>query len=105
MPEVQQERRAEARFPLFLPASIRSGAGTSRVQLRNLSCSGAQAESLRPPPTGSSVTLTRDQLIIEARVAWVTGMRFGLSFADPIRTTDLLVQLSRGRETAALRAY
>lgn len=104
MPNMQQERRAESRFPLFLPATIRTGAGAARVQLRNLSCSGAQAESLRPPGQGSRVTLTRDELIVEARVAWVSGIRFGLSFAQPIRATDLLVQLSRGREAAALRA-
>lgn len=103
MPNMQHERRAESRFPLFLPATIRTGAAASRVQLRNLSCSGAQAESLRPPAAGSSVTLTRDDLIVEARVAWVCGMRFGLSFADRIRATDLLVQLSRGRQAAAER--
>ena len=102
---MSSERRAESRFPLFLPASVRSGAATSRVQLRNLSCSGAQAESLRPPPTGSPVTLTRDGLIVAARVAWVSGMRFGLSFGEPIHATDLLVQLSCGREAAPLRAY
>ena len=103
MPNMQQERRAESRFPLFLPATVRAGAGASRVQLRNLSCSGAQAESLRPPPQGSNVTLTRDQLIVEARVAWVSGMRFGLSFADPIGANDLLVQLGRGREAPRQR--
>jgi PilZ domain-containing protein len=104
MPTMPEDRRAESRFPLFLPATVRSGPASSRVQLRNLSCSGAQAESLRPPPEGASVTLTRDELIVEARVAWVSGIRFGLSFDQPIRATDLLIQLSRAREAVASRA-
>jgi hypothetical protein len=94
---VEAERRAEPRFPLFLAATARQGSGTTRIQLRNLSRSGALAEALRPPAEGSSVTLARDDLLVQARVAWVEGMRFGLAFDEPIRATDLLVQLSRSR--------
>ena len=101
--EVTEERRTEPRFHLFLPATIRSGAAANRIQLRDLSCSGAQAEALRPPPAGSAVTLVRDELVVEAKVAWNRGMRFGLTFGAPIRPTELLVQLSRARQAVASR--
>ncbi|HWT11636.1 MAG TPA: PilZ domain-containing protein [Allosphingosinicella sp.] len=94
------QARSEPRFPVFLPATIRSGPCASRVHLRDLSRSGALAESLRPPPPGSPVTLARDGLLVEAEVVWVGGMRFGLQFATPLEATELLVQLSRSRAAA-----
>lgn len=82
---------------MYLAASLRIGGDSRRVQLRNLSRSGALAEALRPPPAGNPVTLAANGLLAEAQVEWVRGSRFGLSFRQPLRATDLLVQLSRSR--------
>jgi hypothetical protein len=57
------------------------------------------AEALRPPAEGDRVVLAREQLIVEARVAWVRGLAFGLDFDDPLRATDLFVQLGRSRDS------
>ena len=92
------ERRAEPRFPLFLAAMTHSGPTASRVQLRNLSRSGALGEALRPPQEGGRVMLARGELLVEADVMWVRGIRFGLRFREPLRATELLVQLSLSRE-------
>jgi len=93
-----QERRGEPRFPLFLAATARSGTASARIQLRNLSRSGALAEALRPPSLGSRVVLAREGLLTAAQVVWVSGMRFGLAFEQPIRATDLPLQLSQSRQ-------
>ena len=94
----RSERRRVPRFPLFLPASVRSGSGAGRVHLRNLSCSGALAEGLRPgPPPGSPVTVSHDDLLLEAEVVWSQGRRFGLHFREPLATEALLARLGRGR--------
>ena len=96
--DTTSERRAEPRFPLFLPASARCGAGAARVHLRNLSRSGALAEALRPPPArGSAVTLSRDGLLAQAEVMWTQGPRFGLRFDEPLDPDALLAQLRGGR--------
>lgn len=94
---IHPERRAERRFALFLPASLRTGAASTRVHLRNLSRSGALAEAPRPPAAGSRVTLSRAGLLLDADVMWSQGLRFGLRFATPIEAPDLLAELSRGR--------
>ena len=96
--ETNAERRTEPRFALFLAAMAHNGPTASRVQLRNLSRSGALAEALRPPREGSTVTLARGELLVEADVIWVRGIRFGLRFRQPLRATELLVQLSLSRE-------
>ena len=96
--DTHPERRGEPRFPMFLAATARNGPAASRVQLRNLSRSGALAEALRPPLEGDLVTLAREELLVEADVVWVRGIRFGLRFRKPLRATDLLVQLSFHRQ-------
>ena len=44
------------------------------------------------------MTLARGELLVEADVIWVRGIRFGLRFRQPLRATELLVQLSLSRE-------
>ncbi|HEX8640579.1 MAG TPA: PilZ domain-containing protein [Allosphingosinicella sp.] len=97
VPAMREERRSEPRFPVFLAATARNGTAAARVQLRNLSRSGALAEAPRPPAQASRVVLARDGLLVAAEVVWVSGMRFGLAFDQPIRATDLLLQLSQNR--------
>ena len=96
--ETTAERRTEPRFPLFLAAMAHNGPTASRVQLRNLSRSGALGEALRQPPEGGTVVLARGELLVEADVVWVRGIRFGLRFRQPLRATELLVQLRLSRE-------
>jgi len=97
----QKHARREQRFAVDLAAVLRGGAEEVPVRLRDLSRGGALGECPFPPPALSAVTLLRGALAIEARVAWAGRGRFGLEFLQPIRATDLLVQLSLSRASLA----
>jgi hypothetical protein len=97
----QKHARREQRFAVDLAAMLRGEAEELPVRLRDLSRGGALGTCLRPPPAFSKVTLLRGALVIEARVAWAGGGRFGLEFVRPIRATELLVQLSLSRASLA----
>jgi hypothetical protein len=97
----KKRARREQRFPVDLDATVRDGAAELPVRLRDLSRGGALGTCPFPPPVLSSVTLVRGALAIEARVAWAGRGRFGLEFANPIRATELLVQLSLNRARPA----
>ena len=98
----QTHARRERRFAVDLAATLRGEAlADTPIRLRDLSRGGALGECSCPPPASSKVTLLRGTLAIEARVAWSGRGRFGLEFAQPIRATELLVQLSLSRSSPA----
>jgi hypothetical protein len=90
-------RRREQRFPVRLPAVIRSGPGYVTAVLCDLSRNGALAQSSNPPHAGHAVILRCGDIESAARVAWVEGRRFGLTFLAPIRVTALFVAMNRSR--------
>ena len=89
--------RQEQRFEVKLPAVLRSGALVTQVEIRDLSRGGALAEAIFPPARDSRVSLTREKLVVEARVVWTRSRRFGLRFEMPLKATELFVQLSHNR--------
>jgi hypothetical protein len=93
--------RREQRFPVDLAASLRGDGAELVVRILDLSRGGALGACPFPPPALSSVTLVRERLTVEGRVAWAGRGRFGLEFARPIRATELLIQLSMSRATPA----
>ena len=93
--------RREQRFATRLPSRVEGGSVPVAAQLLDLSQSGALAEAPAPPPSGSKVRLRVDRFDIEAEVMWTKRSRFGLRFPQPLRATELLLLLSRGREAAA----
>jgi len=97
----KKSARREQRFPVDLDATLREGATELPVRLRDLSRGGALGTCPFPPAASRKVTLVRGTLAIEARVAWAGRGRFGLEFANPIRATELLVQLSLNRALLA----
>ena len=97
-----REARRERRFAVDLAAMLRAEAAADLpIRLRDLSRGGALGECSRPPRPSSKVTLLRGALAIEARVAWAKSGRFGLEFAQPIRATELFIQLSLSRASPA----
>ena len=89
--------RRESRFPVDLDGVLRGDAVDQPVRLIELSRGGASASCRRPPAPGAAMILVRGDLTIEARVAWAAGGRIGLAFAQPLRATQLLVQMSLSR--------
>lgn len=92
--------RCEPRFRVRLSALVRTDAVALPVRLLDLSRGGALAEGRCPLARATAATLICERLEIAARVAWVRGGRFGLTFERPIRATDLFFQLGRNREAA-----
>jgi PilZ domain len=91
------EARREPRFTVRLCATLRTEAGAAPVRLLDLSRGGALLETRTSLVVGTRVTLMRERLEVEARVASSCGIRCGLTFASPISATALFLQLARSR--------
>ena len=99
----QPDGRQEQRFPVRLPALLRSGALIARVELLDLSRGGALATADFPPTRGRRVRLCRERLEVSARVVWSSQKRFGVEFEAPLTATDLFIQLSHSRKQLRMR--
>lgn len=66
---------------LFLAASIRSGAISAPVRIRNLSQSGAMIEAAALPDIGAALALARQEIEIGAVVVWRLGGRLSFDTA------------------------
>lgn len=97
-PRCVQQLRRERRMKVLLSGEIRFGGAASACRVHDISRGGACLEVARPPAIGGRVEFVRGVLAARGTVAWVRGKRFGVSFAEPIRATDLLVQMSQSRQ-------
>lgn len=82
---------------VLLSGMLDAHSGATRCRLRDLSRSGASLESDALLRSGDRVTFIRAALKVTGDVVWARGKRFGMRFDDPIRATDLLVQMSDSR--------
>jgi len=81
------------RTKIFQPGEMHTISGSQRIHLLDLSASGALVYTAgRVPDVGAVVRLTVGAPIGAARVRWVVGKRFGVSFATPL-SSELLDQL------------
>lgn len=78
-------RRGINRAKIFQPGEMHTISGAQRIHLLDLSSSGALVYTAGQPPTvGSVVRLTAGVPLGAARVKWVSGKRFGVSFPTPL---------------------
>ena len=73
---------------LFLAASIRSGALSTAVRIRNLSETGALIEAPVLPNVGERLRLLRSEVEIEGVVVWRSGNRGGIRFEGRVSIND-----------------
>lgn len=92
-----QNRQAQ-RAPVMLTAKLEFAGATQQVRLRNLSTGGALVEGDWLPATGSIVLFMRNDLKIQARVAWLEGKYAGVAFESPLERAELLRQVPKPRE-------
>jgi hypothetical protein len=88
----------EARRPrknVMLAAMITAGAVSAPVRIRNLSEIGAMIDGPALPEAGSSLTLSRLALSIDATVVWNRGGRCGLNLGCPIVVDDWIAGASK----------
>src|SRR5688500_17678950 len=89
------QNRRNKRSLVLIAARLRIGGELLDVRLRNLSCNGALLERDVPPSVGSEVVFERGDTIAPARVAWVSGTRFGVQFDQPIEEREVLVHIGK----------
>lgn len=88
---------------VLLSGEVRSRRGAAACRIHDLSRGGACIEADAAHAVGESVTFARGGLKVVGRVAWSRGKRFGITFDERIRATELLVQMSHSRSSAAGR--
>lgn len=89
------QNRRNKRSLVLIAARLGIKDETVEVRLRNLSCNGALLESDAPPPVGAEVVFERGETVAPARVAWVSGSRFGVQFYRPIEESEVLIHIGR----------
>ncbi|WP_293940921.1 PilZ domain-containing protein [Sphingomonas sp.] len=80
--------RSFQRKSVFIATTLHDGHSSAPVTLRNISRSGAMAESRCPPVTGAEVNLVRGRLASKARVVWSNDRRFAMRFEFPVTVED-----------------
>jgi hypothetical protein len=96
-----RQLRSEPRMTVLLSGELRSRLGTSPCRIHDISRGGACLDADRTYAAGEKVTFVRGGLSVNGTVAWSRGRKFGITFDEPIRATDLLVQMSHSRSQAA----
>jgi hypothetical protein len=82
-------RRAVERVAVPLPATVSSVLDTWRVELIDLSCTGARLKGSCLPPKGEYVAIMIDGVRKFASVAWATRRQCGLAFEEPLLGADV----------------
>jgi hypothetical protein len=95
--------RGDPRMKVLLSGELRSRLGTFMCRVHDLSRGGACVEADMPHATGERVTFIRAGLEVKGTVGWSNGRRFGVIFDERIRATELLVQMSHSRQSAAVQ--
>lgn len=90
-----ERKRGAKRARVLLAARLRTTGGEIDVRLRDLSCKGALLESSCPLAVGDSVVFARNQTVVPARVAWISGNRVGIEFENPIEESEVLIHVNR----------
>lgn len=81
-------RDRDQRFSSDTELKVRCGDEVFRVQLANVSSTGALVGPLRPLAQRALVTLSHLQLRIQARVVWSNGRQTGIQFVTPLSISD-----------------
>ena len=82
-------RYRDTRLPSGTELRIEHDDQVSRVELVNISSTGARLKQLGNLPEGALVTLCHLHLRFPARVMWSTEAQTGVRFARPLSTSDV----------------
>ena len=82
-------RFREQRFPSVTELRVMYGDEVRRVQLVNISATGARLEQVWHLPEDALVTLCHLHVRIPARVVWSNERQTGIRFVMPLTTTDM----------------
>jgi len=78
-------QRGATRAKIFQPGEMHTISGSQRVHLLDVSATGALVYTAGAvPPVGAVVRLSAVVPLGPARVRWISGKRFGVSFPTPL---------------------
>ena len=95
--QTADHRRAELRLPVDAGATVRHRGQVLTARVEDVSRGGAALRAAVPPPRDAPVTLEMGEMAIAARVAWTAGRRFGVSFEQRLRATDVFLVCRQSR--------
>lgn len=98
--EAAKQLRAEPRMKVMLTGELSSRRGAFPCRVLDISRGGACLDADRAHEAGEEVCFRRGELQAKARIMWARGRRFGIRFDEPIRATELLIQMSHSRAAA-----
>jgi hypothetical protein len=96
-----KQARSEPRMKVLLTGELLGARGAVECRVHDISRGGACLDADRPMEVGETVTFRRGPLNASGKVVWSRGKRIGIAFAEPIRATDLFVQMSQSRKSSA----
>ena len=97
------ERRAAARLPVTVPATLQVGEQRSAARLANIECAGAMLETSAPVLVGASAPFHCGTVSADATFVWTRTGRIGIRFVIPLAEAEVAVQLQRSRAVEARR--
>ena len=92
--------RTEPRMKVLLAAEMSSRRGAFACRIVDISRGGVCVDADRAHQVGEDVSFRRDGLDARGSIMWSRGRRFGVRFDQPIRATELLIQMSHSRAAA-----
>jgi hypothetical protein len=101
-PDPYEDRRANPRVPVALPAFLQANGERHSVQLLDLSAGGAKLSCAASLSTGTAVILDCGALARPAVVRWQNGGLVGLCFESELDGRDVSALLDRSRALESL---
>ena len=95
--EGAKQLRTEPRMKVLLTGELSSRRGAVSCRVVDISRGGACIDADCVHEQGEDVCFRRGGLQAKGKIVWSRGRRFGIRFDDPIRATELLVQMSHSR--------
>ncbi len=92
-----KQLRTEPRMKVLLTGELSSRRGSFSCRIIDISRGGACLDADRAHEAGEDVCFSRGGLQAKGKIMWSRGRRFGIRFDEPIRATELLVQMSHSR--------
>ena len=88
---------------VLMIGELRGPRGSMGCRVVDISRGGACLDADRAHEVGEEVEFRRGPLLVSGEIVWSRGNRFGIRFGQPIRATDLLIQMSDSRAVQANR--
>lgn len=95
-----KQLRTEPRMKVLLTGELSSRRGAVPCRIVDISRGGACVDADRAHERGEQVCFSRGGLQAKGQIVWSRGRRFGIRFDEPIRATELFVQMSQSRTAA-----